>query len=163
MKQEYKAANGAHLSDAQAARYGSRINYLMEKRGFVTPQIVVEDAEKTTSPLHNYFTWNNDEAAVKWRIEQAKMLIRSIVVTVISDDKPEVRQFFSVTPSSEMRTEAKKVYVTLNTVMNDEAKKDEVIAYALRELRGWRERYAQYQELDDLTFGIDAGLKKHGA
>jgi hypothetical protein len=163
MKQEYKAANGAHISDAQAARYGNRINYLMEKRGFVTPQIVVEDAEKTNSPLHNYFTWNNDEAAIKWRIEQAKMLIRSIVVTVINEDKPEIRQFFSVTPSEEMNTEAKKVYVTLNTVMNDDAKKDEVITYALLELRGWRERYAQYSELDDLILGIDAGLKKRSA
>jgi hypothetical protein len=163
MKQEFKAANGARISDAQAARYGDRINYLTEKRGFITPQIVVEDAEKSSSPLHDYFTWNNDEAAIKWRIEQAKMLIRSIVVTVINEDKPEVRQFFSVTPSAEMKTSATKVYVTLNTVMNDETKRNEVVAYALRELRGWRERYAQYQELEDLIFGIDEGLRKRNA
>ena len=147
-KNEYRAVEGAHLSDAQAQRYGKRLDELIEKNGFVTPEIVVEDAKKATSLLHDYFDWSNREAAEKWRIEQAKTMIRGISITIVSAGKEEViRSYYSVNPSKDMDTEAKKVYVTMDAVFTDKDKRKEVIGYALMELRGWTERYRQYSEL----------------
>lgn len=50
--------------------------------GKLTPELVLADAEDPTSPLHDTFTWDNDEAAKLWRIEQARRLIRSVKVSV---------------------------------------------------------------------------------
>lgn len=158
---KYKASDGARLSDAQAAKYGSRINHLSEKEGFVTPEMVLEDAKNKNSPLHDYFDWNDREAAASWRIEQAKYLIRHIVVTIINDEKPEtIRQFYSITPTSEMKSDAPRVYVTLDSVLSDVDKRKEVIGYALRELEGWKARYKQYSELSGLIEILDDEIRK---
>jgi len=158
---EYKASNGARLSDKEAAIYGSRITHLSEKKGYVTPKMVVDDARNPNSPLHNYFDWDDKEAAEKWRIEQAQYLIRHIVVTVMDEKKPEIRHFYSITPTSDMgKIKESKVYVTLNTIMSDTEKRAEVIAYALRELNGWMERYRQYSELESLIKTMEIQVKK---
>jgi hypothetical protein len=158
---KYKASDGARLNDSQAARYGSRITHLKEKKGFVTPEIVINDAKNPKSPLHDYFDWNDREAAESWRIEQAKYLIRHIVVTIINDDKPEtIRQFYSITPTTDMHTDSPKVYVTLDDVLSNVDTRKEVIAYALRELEGWKARYKQYSELSGLIEILEDEIRK---
>ena len=159
MVNKFAPANGSRLTVEQAARYGSRISKLSEKRGFVTPSIVLEDARKSASPLHDYFEWDDSAAAEAWRISQANYLIRSIVVTIVDEDRPQIKQFFSVTPTPEMKTDASKVYVTLNTVLSHEEIREEVIAYAKQELKGWSERYRQYSELESMLISIDSFLK----
>ena len=156
----YTAVHGARINKEQAARYGSRITHLAEENGFITPRLVVDDARNPASPLHDYFDWNNKEAAEKWRIEQAKYLIRTISITVIDEKRPEIRQFYSITSTPEMDTEEPQVYVTLNTILTDKEKRQEVIAYALRELRGWTERYRQYSELHELIGRVDSELER---
>lgn len=155
---KYETANGFRLSDEQAARYGNRITQLSEKKGFITPAIVLEDAKKESSPLHDYFEWDDSEAAKAWRLSQANYLIRAIVVKVIDEERPQIRQFFSITPTKEMKTDAPRVYVTLNTVLSDKVKREEVIAYAKRELKGWAERYRQYAEMNEIVTSIDSFL-----
>lgn len=160
MKAMFKAVEGSHISDANAEKYGARINALVVKHGFVTPQDVVDDAAKMSSPLHDYFEWDDTEAAAAYRIEQAKMLIRSIAVTIVSENKPVIRQFFSVSPTPNMETKATKVYISLDKVMSDSDRRREVVEFALRELRGWTTRYAQYAELSKLTQVISNELKR---
>lgn len=53
-----------------------------ENGGQLTPDAVVADAKKKTSPLHRYFDWDDKVAAMKWRREQARQLIRSVRVEV---------------------------------------------------------------------------------
>jgi sugar-specific transcriptional regulator TrmB len=43
---------------------------------------VVADAKRRDSPLHSYFEWDNGKAAHAWRIEQARTLIRTVMVVV---------------------------------------------------------------------------------
>lgn len=160
---KYSAANGARLSDSQAAIFGERITQLSEKQGFVTPKMVLDDARKPSSPMHEYFDWDNKKAAECWRIEQAKYLIRNIVVTVVNEECQEVRHFFSITPTEGMKTDATKVYVTLNSVLSDDNKRKEVVAYALRELNGWTERYRQYSELTPFVKILEDEMQKFHA
>jgi len=156
---QYQVVKGAHLSDEQAKQYGKRITWLTEKRGFVTPEIVVDDAKHSNSPLHDYFDWSDKKAAEKWRIEQAKYLIRVISVSIIDSSRPEARYFYSIKPTQEMHTDAKQVYVTLDAIVSDKEKRDQVIAYAWRELNGWMDRYKQYSEFSTLI----GDIKKHSA
>lgn len=159
MASKYKAVKGAHLNDAQAETYGRRLDALEKRNGFLTPSLVLEDAKLESSPLHNYFDWDNKAAAENWRLGQASYLLRSIVITIDGEKEQELRGFYSVTPDEHMNTTATSVYVSLNTILTDVEKREEVVAYALQELRGWADRYRQYSELTSLIKIID-GFKR---
>jgi hypothetical protein len=76
---------------------------IYDKHGTVTPQLVVEEATPSGSPIHHYFEWNDDIAADQYRLTQAGALIRSCRVNVKSStgDEMEIRQFVSIrSPSS---------------------------------------------------------------
>ncbi len=55
--------------------------------GILTPDAVLEDAQKEDSPLHDQFTWDDSEAAHQWRLEQARALIRSVRVEVQTESR----------------------------------------------------------------------------
>ena len=55
--------------------------------GVLTPDAVLEDAQKEDSPLHDQFTWDDSEAAHQWRLEQARTLIRSVRVEVQTESR----------------------------------------------------------------------------
>jgi hypothetical protein len=56
------------------------------RQGKLSPEDVVQAARDPDSPLHSQFDWNDDEAAAKWRLEQARTLIRSVrVVFEVAD------------------------------------------------------------------------------
>lgn len=58
-----------------------------ENDGNLTPDAVLEDARSKKSPLHDQFEWNDGEAAHKYRLEQARTLIRSVRVEVTTESK----------------------------------------------------------------------------
>ena len=58
---------------------------LYEKHGRLTPAVIVKDARRPTSILHDQFEWDDGKAAQQWREEQARVLIRSIRVTITTD------------------------------------------------------------------------------
>lgn len=58
-----------------------------ENGGNLTPDAVLEDARSKKSPLHDQFEWDDSEAAHKYRIEQARVLIRSVRVEVVTEEK----------------------------------------------------------------------------
>ena len=153
---KYSSMAGARFNNKEAGVYGARLSMLAAQRGYLTPRIVVEDARNTESPLHSYFDWNDEVAAEAWRIEQAKYLIRNISITVSTDKTPQVRHFFSVTPSANMHVSEPKVYVTMDNVISNAGRRIEVVEYALRELEGWTVRYSQYSEL----FGVSKEIMK---
>jgi hypothetical protein len=51
----------------------------LERDGRLTPDDVVADAVNPDSPLHGEFEWDDSEAANRYRIVQARQLIRSVV------------------------------------------------------------------------------------
>lgn len=50
--------------------------------GDLTPEAVVEAAKDKRNPLHAVFEWDDSKAAHEYRLQQAGVLIRSVVVTV---------------------------------------------------------------------------------
>jgi len=55
-------------------------------KGTLTPDAVIADARKSSSPLHACFEWDDGKAAQAWRIEQARGLIRSVRVVITTDE-----------------------------------------------------------------------------
>ena len=63
------------------------LNALAGRTGKLTPEQVVEAAKNPKSPLHDCFTWDNNAAAEKWRIEEARELIRSVRIEVTVEER----------------------------------------------------------------------------
>jgi len=73
-----------------------------ENGGFITPEKILEYAKNPKSALHDSFCWDDTEAAEKYRLLQASMLIRRITVTIADKQAEEatvvkVREYVSLT------------------------------------------------------------------
>ncbi len=62
---------------------------IQESFGEITPKFVIESAKNKTSVLHDYFDWDDTNAANQWRLRQASKLLGSIEVNIISDSQPK--------------------------------------------------------------------------
>lgn len=69
--------NGKAREDAIRERLAK-----LARAGRLTPDQVVADARKPTSPLHDEFEWDDSKAAQKYRLEQARGLIASVEVQI---------------------------------------------------------------------------------
>ena len=69
------------MSREKKRAVAERLAYLTVRgNGRLTPLAVVLDAEDPASPLHDHFEWSDEKAAAKYRLEQARSLIRSVRV-----------------------------------------------------------------------------------
>lgn len=137
---------------------------IKKERGTLTPEHVLESARDKKSVLHDLFDWSDTVAAEKWRKEQARKIIQSIVVVYESsnDSQPQAymcRLFHSVKAKSTDDDKAgtlENVYEDIPTIRKNEDYKQQVIENAMRELVGWRNRYALYSDVfGDLFIKID--------
>lgn len=118
------------------------------ENGILQAEKVVEAARPKKSILHNYFTWDNNEAAERWRIYQARNLIR-IVVQVIpgSDEKKTVNVFASLTSD---RTEEGGGYRSIVNILSDAGMKRQLLQDALEDMKRFEERYESLKELAEI-------------
>jgi hypothetical protein len=74
----------------QANRYGAYIYTLgMRRKKGVTPGELLDLARDADNPCHDYFKWDDSEAAEDYRRYQARVLLRSFVVCYESTDGGE--------------------------------------------------------------------------
>lgn len=55
--------------------------------GRLRPEDVVDAARNPNSALHSYFTWDDSEAAVAYRLQEARALIKRVKVDVVRSDE----------------------------------------------------------------------------
>ena len=144
---KYKARSGARFTDTDAGIIGAEL----ERLGTVcTAEMIVAEAKKKASALHPYFDWDNDSAAHKHRMEQARYYTRNIEVVVITPEgREQTRGWHHVSIEHEAAAEDGTAYVASATIRRDQSLGDQVIRNALRELESWQRRYAEYR----LVFG----------
>lgn len=94
-----------------------------EHGGYLRPKDVVKAAREETSPLHSQFTWDNNLAAEKYRLHQARQLI-SVVVEYTG---PEMNQMSRVFVSlTENRREAEG-YIETAVAMSDPRRRERLL------------------------------------
>ena len=71
---------------------------IYDERGTLTPALVVDAASHPEHPLHTRFTWDDTEAARRWRLSQASELIRTARVTyrAANSSEQQVRAFVPI-------------------------------------------------------------------
>ena len=57
------------------------------RAGKLTPEQVVNAAADEASALHSCFTWDDSEAAAKWRLDEAREIIRSVRIETVIEER----------------------------------------------------------------------------
>jgi len=127
-----------------------------DHNGCLQPQDVVDAARSETSPIHSFFDWDDTEAAEKWRVHQARNLIRVTVEYIGGDDQTLARVFVSLTPDRQ----TKEGYRATAAVMNNKQYREQLLTDALNEMKAFQAKYASLKELDEVFKAIKATSKK---
>ncbi|MDP9090163.1 MAG: hypothetical protein M3O26_15635 [Pseudomonadota bacterium] len=122
-----------------------------ENGGFLKQEDVVEFARDPSTALHGRFTWDDTEAAQKWRLYQAGQIIR-LVVNVIEDEAPPVRAFVSLTMD---RIRHGPGYRAIQDVLQDEGMREQLLADAIADLTTLRVKYKALTQLSRVWNAID--------
>jgi hypothetical protein len=144
----YQWKDGARFKgDAQVV--GEALDRIRETTSGLTASNVVKAAKPKTSPLHNYFPWNDKEAAQLHREEVARSLIRSITVIISpQEDAQPVRAFVAIGTTEDK-------YIPTLQVLSQKDLREKMLALALSELRAFESKYKSLQELAPVWRALD--------
>ena len=114
---------GTFKFKADAQKCADEIMEICEELESATPQQILEKARDSNTELHKCFTWDDTEAAEKWRISEARAVVRNLKIIEQKPDKPPepttIRVFY--------KTDNKNGYKPTKLILKkpDENKKNE--------------------------------------
>lgn len=142
----YQWKRGSYVAgDAQVA---GEVCSMLERRGELTPQSLVEESRPEDAPLHGMFDWDDAHAAEMYRQVQARQIINSIEVVAIGDSKP-VKAFVSLRVAGSERR-----YENTEVALSRPDSRKQVLKEALSELRAFERKYGRLSELADVIEAI---------
>jgi len=127
-----------------------------ERLGFASAVVLEEEAREPSHPLHNRFTWDDSEAARRWRVQQAATLIRSVKFIKYgvknSEPMPALRKY--VPTGSHCYEERTKAMAQPDVRLM-------FIARHVRTLQSWCNETADVPELKGIRKAILSALAKY--
>jgi len=130
----------------------ARLKELQDASGVITPDVVLADAEDETSPLHSYFEWDDSIAGVKFRIEQARTLIRSVRLVLV-EKKHQIKTVAYVrSPDAEHKEQG---YVSAVVLRDDKARARIALIGELRRAESALQRAYDVAEAVGLSSEVD--------
>lgn len=118
--------------------------------GSITPEILVKEAKKRNSPLHKIFEWNDTKAAENYRLQQARILLNNIQVTIITDNEPKNIPVFEV-------TSIKEGYKSIDTFGPDDI--DFIKTGIERDLFYLKKKLSLYKQFDKVLEYINQAIE----
>lgn len=152
MVYQYKWRINKYPVSAETA--GEYIEELDRKNGKVTPNILLDSSRSEDSVMHPCFEWNDDVAAEKYRVSQARDIIGNLVCVAVSkgNEEPQkpTRAFVNVSESKKAGT-----FRPVHTAMKDEEMRKVVLRNALKELFEIKNKYDGLKELSRVFEAIE--------
>ena len=140
------AIEGLHKADAQKCY--NECQTLEE----VTPENVLEKAKNKQTELHKCFEWDDSIAGPKYRLIQAREIIRHFVIyTPDEENLPKIRSY-------QITTERNKYEPTRMFLQNPD-EYTELLKRAKNELEAFKQRYKTLTELETIFEEIDRLLE----
>jgi hypothetical protein len=65
----------------------AEINRIYQEHNGITPSLLVEEAKNPDSILHHLFEWDDEKAGHAYRLDQARQIITSVKVNIVSETK----------------------------------------------------------------------------
>jgi hypothetical protein len=138
------------LNTAAKSKAVKRAIEALERSGRVTPDEVVEAAKSKSSPLHSCFDWDDSVAGHKWRLEQARTLIRTVKVQItITQERMVTVPGYIRDPGQGER----QGYISVPQIKNDPESAQKALDNELRQIEGLLTRAENIAEA--------CGFKKH--
>lgn len=138
-----KVAWSMKLFKADAEKVHSELGTI----GTKSPQNIVDYAEAhPDSELYKCFTWDDTKAANEWRKQEARQVCRLLVFA--DDETNEPTQI-------RVLQKATDAYEPVKTIVRNNDEYAKLLARAKAELKAFRERYKQINELEKVLEAID--------
>ena len=143
---------GLYKVPAQAA--GEELERIRDERGSLTPGDVVAESEDSRAVLHGCFEWDDTKAAVKYRDQQARVLIGNLVTVSVNNvaTSAPTRAFIHIQDD----------YKPVEHVVQVKDYADEMLQTAMNELRTFETKYRVLNELAHVFDAIDEVAEKVG-
>lgn len=141
---------------AEAAKELAEIE---RKEGKLLRRKIVEKAKDPKTALHQYFIWDEADAAERYWLETAGAIIRAykVWVTVSGSDKPtQIRAFVSL---SSDRADGGG-YRSVAAVLEDESMRETMLQDAIRDLKVFQRKYELLTELESVFQEIEKVIYK---
>lgn len=141
---------GAHVP---AQVVGERLEALrLASGGELTPERVVEDARRSSSPLHPLFEWKDGEAAHLYRLAQARAVIRSVVVRYRPSPEDSPR---TIVAFVNIRDAERHYYTATAIALSDATRRAIVLRQAWSDFQALRRRYQGLREFATVFAALD--------
>ena len=120
-----------------------------------TPQQIVDKARDESTELHKCFEWDDSIAAEKYRCEQARHVIRMLVVSrepKKDDPKPHTVRVIMSTNDNDNH------YQQVQIAVRNEDSYQKLLKKALEELDAFKRKYSTIAELENVIEAIEEAL-----
>ena len=135
------------LYKVDAQTVGRLCEKLQQSKTGLTPDSLVAASRDERSPTHALFEWRDDVAAELYRKEQARQIIKNLVVTRREILPGTKERGFVCTPGGQ------SVYVTLDSALSNETWKAHLLQQAKADMEIFT---AKYHRLLEIALVIDA-------
>lgn len=135
-----------HAKHANAQVMGEAIAAIsIERGGAIKPADIVLAARETEHPLHPFFEWDDTSAAHKYRLDQARHIIRIVRIEDDTVARGSERAFLSVNAGTG------NCYHPIEAVKRSASLQKAVLERAKRDLEGFEHRYAELRDICELV------------
>lgn len=98
---EYVAkAEAQVVRQRKTAVVEAELGKLVKKNGTVSQEIILAAAKDVKHPLHDYFDWDDTEAANKWRLQQATSMIMATRFVCFLNEERKAKKVESIVTAS---------------------------------------------------------------
>lgn len=149
------------IDKVNAQTVGEELELIEKQEGKITPDIVVDWAEKNTeSALNECFSWDVDEEARRWRLLKARKIVGRIRIYFIKtpSNDPDITHY----AYQSLSVDSQRQYFNIDVVMNDSELRRKAVRQALLGLRQWVNRNNHLRAQLDIMESIESTLKKSG-
>lgn len=132
-----------------------RVRSLEDADGRLTPEMVVEDARRKDSPLHDLFEWDKSKAAMMTWLHQARVVIGAVRIAVTTTTSTVKAPVYVHDPDADGQG-----YRSVVSLRKDPEKALESLRYTLEIACGHLRRALDLAEQFGLQGEIDALLEQ---
>lgn len=141
---KYTIRSGAPFKQEEAPEIAQALmDILAAHGGKLTAHAVVEAAEQEDHPLHQYFEWDDARAAKRYRLQQARQLIKAVQYKVKAGKvEIDTAAFVRIFNADQLpQASPGPGYVPLPVAVEVVDFKEQMLARALQELNSFKARY----------------------
>jgi hypothetical protein len=122
----------------------------VEREEGLNAENIVERARNRNNPLHNFFEWDNTEAAHQYRLHQGRVLINQVKIVV----QNQTLFGFENVRVEVANGDTERFYKPVMEILNNEEQRKELIKRALQTQKYWAEQYEKFSELKPIVVAI---------